>query len=278
MASREIIQVIAKNTPVLRTFMKLRYDRTFKNNKGEQLYRGVFSTYDEAAASAPTAQIGYDHKEPALMYTWLMKELQNYDYPVLFWLNKILSQRVPCRVFDYGGHVGVKYYAYNRLLVTAPEWTVCDVPAVVLSGSQMAEDLDPDKKLKFTVNFDEVEGDHILLCLGSLQYVKESLAEKLGLLPQSARPRHIIVNTTPFVQEGEEAFWTLNSIGTAFCPYKVQCVESFVAEMKRVGYETLDTWENPGRRCRVPFQDRHADFRYLGMHFGACDPEQRSDA
>ena len=41
------------------------------------------------------------------------------------------------RLFEFGGHVGVAYYAYRSHL-TLPEgfsWTVCDVPAVAATST-----------------------------------------------------------------------------------------------------------------------------------------------
>ncbi len=266
----ETMKSIALNTPIVRSIIKLRYDRRFENNQGEQLYRGVFSSYDEAAVSSPVPKVGYDHPEPAAMYKAFMTELQSYDYPVLFWLNKVLEGDPENRrgLFDYGGHIGIKYYAYHRFLRNVLEWTVCDVPAVILRGAGMAVDLDPDHLLRFTLSFDEVAGKRTLLCLGSLQYIEESLADKLSRVALGARPRHVLINTTAFVHEGERSFWTLNSIGTSFCPYKVQSEQAFVADMEKVGYARLDTWVNPGRSCHVPFQSSHRDFKYLGMCFG----------
>jgi putative methyltransferase (TIGR04325 family) len=75
----------------------------------------------------------------------------------------------------------------------------------------------------------------------------------------------VILNTTAFTDE--PAFYTLNSIGTAFCPYKIQNVSKFTSEMEATGYTLIEQWENPGRACAVPFQNQRGAFKYLGMLF-----------
>src|SRR5437899_819657 len=104
------LKEIAKNTPLLRVLFKQRYDKRFANNTVEQLYRGIFRTALEASESFPVQKLGYDHPEPANMYEGLMTKIESYDYPVLFWLAKLLKddpENANRGVFDYGGHIGI---------------------------------------------------------------------------------------------------------------------------------------------------------------------------
>jgi putative methyltransferase (TIGR04325 family) len=259
------VKQLAAVTPIVRQWMARRYDRRFLENKSEQLYRGVFETSEEAVQSFPTEKTGYDNWESASMYDELSRRVESYDYPVLFWIKRIFEEergQRNCRVFDYGGHVGIKYYAFGKLIQNMPAWCVCDVPAVVRRGRALAEAR--KAQLVFTDRFSEVAGSGILLCLGSLQYVPRTLPDLLSGLHLS-KPRHVILNTTAVTDE--RTFFTLNSMGTSFCPYRVQNAKELVSGMSGAGYTLETSWENPGRQSTVPFQSDRGPFRYEGMKF-----------
>jgi putative methyltransferase (TIGR04325 family) len=261
------LKELARQSPLLRSVFKQRYDKRFAENREEQLFRGIFATAAEAASSAPARKLGYDTAEAAGMYQSLMTKIESYDYPVLFWLENLLDHNPETAargIFDCGGHIGLKRYAYRPLLGKLPEWTVFDVPAVVRRGATIARER-AVTGLRFTDEFTDVAGKGILLCLGSLQYIEPSLASLLIAIDASARPRHVLLNTTAFTDE--PAFYTLNSIGTAFCPYKIQNVSKFISEMEAAGYTLIEQWDNPGRACAVPFQNQRGAFKYLGMMF-----------
>jgi len=260
------LKEVAEQVPVLRDMLAHRYDRIFEANRNAQLYRGVFESYAEAAASSPAPVVGYDQEGPAKMYAFLMNDVQLYDYAVLFWLQHACKSERGLRLFDYGGHVGVKYYAFSNLLGFIDSWKVCDVPAVVREGREIAK-AHGAHNLSFTENFEEVGDYETLLCSGSLQYIEQPLYEKLAQLPLARRPKHVLLNLIAFTANNEPEFYTLNSIGTAFCPYKVQNQAAFTEGMAQVGYACRNSWENPGRASHVPFQHQRADFVYRGMYF-----------
>lgn len=258
------LKSILSKIPIVNSLLAYRYKRQFEANRFGQLYRGVFDSFEAAAASAPTDVDGYDCEPAANMYDDLMANVQSYDWPVLYWLKSVAAKSV----FDVGGHKGIKYYAFERLLPTVDTWTVYDRPAVLEVGRRLAAQ--KASPVTFTNNFsDAALARDAMLCLGSLQYIKQSLAELLG---DSIRPRVIILNTTPFTANKEEAFYTLNSFGTSFAPYKVQNLTEFILAMQGVGYEVQESWENPARSNHVPWQNKRSDFEYRGMilkHTGA---------
>jgi putative methyltransferase (TIGR04325 family) len=262
---------IARNTPIVRELMKRRYDRRFAINRHEQLYRGIFDTAAEAVASFPVQRLGYDNAESAGMYDGLMTTLESYDYPVLFWLGKLLREdpeNAARGICDYGGHVGVKYYAYSPLLGDLPKWTVCDVAAAAKRGAEIASERGA-YGLRFTSDIRQIADKGILLCLGALQYIEPTLAEQIMTASpgMAGRPKHVLINTTAFTDADEPAFYTLNSFGTSSAAYKIQNAAAFISQMAIAGYTLVDQWENPGRACSVPFQNERRDFKYLGMRF-----------
>src|SRR5204863_5236974 len=127
------------------------------------------------------------------------------------------------------------------------QWTVCDVPAVALAGTALAAHRNA-ANLRFVSDAAAADGQDLLLCSGSLQYIEPALAAQLAPLRQ--RPKHVVVNASPF-HDGD-TFFTLNSIGTAYCPYKVASLPEFVAAMDGIGYDLVDRWTIPGKACIVP--------------------------
>lgn len=251
--------------PVVGPWLRGKYDRVFESNRDDNLFRGVFATFAEAERSAPrTLPLGYDHPGPAAMYVERTRKTYPTDYPVLFWLQKLLREG-STRIFDLGGHTGVSYYAYRSYLdyPKALQWQVQDVPAVVERGRTLAEELDRDRYLSFTDRFEEAEGHDVLAAQGSLQYLPETLAERLGRLKSA--PRHLILNLTPL--HAKHSYFTLQSIGTAFCPYRVTARSEFLEAYAKLGFELVDSWENPEKKCHIPFHPEHSLDHYLGFYF-----------
>jgi putative methyltransferase (TIGR04325 family) len=260
-----------KQLPGLNAVMKRRYERYFARERNANLFRGVFRSFADASASAPaTKGLGYDQPEAAGMYREVLETLRPTDYPPLFWLCRLLPEL--SSVFDYGGHVGLKYYAFRKYLDfdARLDWTVCDVPAVVASGRALLAETKASR-LEFTSEFGEVSGKSLLLCSGSLQYIEPSLPALLE--PVSSLPRHVLINSTPVSELA--TYFTLNNIGTAFCPYKVQNRDELVAGMKSRGYALIDAWENPGKRCFIPLHPEHSLDSYRGFYFRLIDSGAR---
>src|SRR5690606_15433685 len=164
-----------RQLPVVKNLLEERYRRYFQAATECHLFRGVYASFADAAASIPVhRRSGYDQPEPASMYQDELGELRPTDYPVLFWLDRLLPATTS--LVDFGGHVGVKYYAFSKYL-SIPEsysWTVCDVPAVAAAGAELATR--EGAPIKFVSSLRDAGAHDILFCSGSLQYLGSSLA------------------------------------------------------------------------------------------------------
>jgi len=261
-----MIQLLHRTLGALRrrSFEK-RFARHEEGGYGGNLYRGVYPTFAAAQQSAPPSKpTGYDNAASADLYLDRTKRVYPADYPVLFWLEKLfLSGRKS--VFDLGGHIGVAYYAYRKYLTypASLRWVVHDVPAVMARGRELATRLDSHKALSFADSTRDATGFDVFFASGSLQYLPVTLGEILNELPQ--RPRHVLVNLTPL--HPSESFFTLQSIATSYCPYRVTQFGRFVEELGKVGYRQRDVWENPDKRCEIAFDPAHSLDRYYGGLF-----------
>lgn len=253
--------------PAIRPVFEALHERRFERGAPppDNMYRGVYGSFAEALASAPRArQVGYDNEESADLYKERTRRVYISDYPVMFWLAR-LFEAGSTSVFDIGGHIGIAYYAYQRL-VRYPEairWRVLDVPAVNAAGTAWAVDHDERHRLDFTDRPTDADGYDIVFASGSLQYLDYTLADLLGSLMHP--PRHLLINLMPIHMS--ESFFTLQNMGTAFCPYRIMAEREFIDGLKARGYALQDRWENPDRHCEIAFRPAQSLDRYFGFCF-----------
>lgn len=246
--------------PGIRQLRKAAFQRRYLANRYENLFSGVYASFEEAVRACPEDRPkGYDNEESASLYSTAVQE---YDYPSLFWLQHSVDAGLHS-VFDLGGHTGIKYYAFRPLLRVPPafRWQVGDVPAVVARGRAIAAERG-EQSLSFADDATRFEGADILFASGSLQYLPQTLPELLA--QNSERPRRIIANITPLHES--RAFFTVNSIGTAYCAYRVQCFAELVSGLEALGYRQLAVWKHSNKHLELPF---HPGFSVHGYH-GLC--------
>lgn len=228
-------------------------------------FLGVHATFDEARAAAPrTKGIGYDDLESAAMYRERMERIYPADYPVVYWLSRCLPGA--SRLVDFGGHVGIAFYAYRPYLDLGEglDWCVCDVPAVCDAGEALARDRGA-RGLRFARNLAaEADDADVLLAAGSLQYLDPGfLQATLRMLDR--RPRHLVVNKLPV--HPTRSYVTVQDTGPAYHPYAVFRRDDLLASVEGLGYQLVDAWENAELECRVPFHRELDVPAYSGFYF-----------
>jgi putative methyltransferase (TIGR04325 family) len=225
--------------------------------------RGVYGSFEEARRAAPrTKPVGYDAANAGDWYTDKLTGVQLEDYPVLFWLRQAFDDSRS--VFEIGGHVGVAYYGFSKVLEYPPDltWTILDVPSVMEAGEEMAHQRGRTNLRFATTEARAVEGADIVLAAGSLQYLEAGLADIITGLRQ--RPKHVLVNITP-VYKGS-AFVTVQNVGNVYCAYRVFNREQFIGSLQSIGYRLVDSWAKP-RQFRVPGHADKCFDEYSGFYF-----------
>lgn len=250
--------------PGVRPLIDSSYQKAFVANRDENMFHGVFDSFEAAAARASAYGVtGYDNEDSASRYLAHMR-VDAHDYPSMFWLERSFHEGMR-QVFDVGGSIGIKYYAFAKVaqLPAGLRWTVEDVPAVVVKGRAIAEERGTSATLCFTDQMTAGDGTDILFASGSLQYLPRTLWEYLK--EWSTLPRRILINTTPIHPVRE--YFTVNSIGTAFCPYRVQTQASLVRGLSELGYKMRDHWMNRGKRLQLPLHPELSLDDYSGYCF-----------
>ncbi|MCC7054765.1 MAG: methyltransferase, TIGR04325 family [Gemmatimonadaceae bacterium] len=224
---------------------------------------GVYGSFEEALRAAPqTAPVGYNHASAASLYEDMVNRVQAKDYPALYWLRRTLDRA--STVFDFGGNVGISYYAYQKYLAGCgpSHWTVCDVPAVINAGSRRAVEQGATA-LQFTSSFSDASGCDVLFTAGTLQYIEspfDALVETLF-----RRPAHIVVNMMPTLPD--RTVITLQNIGISYCAYRIIERGALAPALQRLGYVLEDEWINPETRTRMPYADDMPGITWIGQYY-----------
>ena len=225
-------------------------------------FHGIYPNFASALRDIPPGRlVGYDNEAAA---EWLAEErlrVVPLDYPVLFWLQKLLpGARL---MFDFGGNVGISYFGFRKYLQYPPmlEWLVMDVAAVVAAGKRIsgAENVE---QLRFTTSLERLAQADILLAAGSLHFVERPF-ELLASVP--ALPEHVLLNKVP-VRDLPAAV-TLHNMGAALCPYHLFNRAEFLDGFRSLGFTLRDEWINPDLGARIPLHREHSVAAYSGFYF-----------
>lgn len=203
---------------------------------------GTYPDFDSAMAAIPSwAVAGYDNEETVEVGLEKMCNVIDWDYPIMFWLERELLARADgwTNLLDAGGHVGTKYRAFSRLMKLAKvRWEVYDLPPMVKAGIEMAERDGLQGKLSFCSDISKSRKADILLCSGLLQYLDEPFPKFVSRLP--AWPDVIILNKVA-LRDGKTIF-SLQRGGPAYLPYQIRERRAFLRDLDILGYNIVDAW------------------------------------
>ncbi|WP_204318760.1 methyltransferase, TIGR04325 family [Pseudooceanicola aestuarii] len=204
-------------------------------------FRGAWPDRAAALAALPADhRAGYDSAGIADVSFAEMCQRAPWDYPVLFWLDRLLPR--DGRLIDAGGHLGTKYIAFADLLdLGGVRWTVQDLPAIVAHARRMQAAGALPAALEFCTDPAQAGRADVLLASGLLQYLDRPLPELLGQL--TAPPRHLILNKVA-LRDGPTLV-TLERIGTQRVPYRIRGARDWQAELAATGYRLADQWDIP---------------------------------
>ncbi len=237
---------------LMRSSRARRLQRRLVNTPGNSnIFTGEYRSFAEAEAAIPRGEVvGYDNSLLASWYRERLDKVHDEDYPLLFWLQRLAPALES--VLDFGGHVGLHFYAWKPLLgfPQSLRWQVCEVPAVAEAGRALAKERGASQ-LTFTSDVAQADGVSLFLASGSLQYLEPGfLWRSLGALKQ--RPKHLLLNKLP-VHESR-GYVTVQDTRSSFHPYTVTACGELERELKRLGYRKEAEWKNPGFDCRIVLQ------------------------
>lgn len=198
---------------------------------------------DRAAALAnvpPDTPNSYDHDEIAPLNFELMSETHIWDYPVLFWLDRLLAPGQS--VLDAGGHFGTKFIAFrDRIDLGGVAWSVYDVPATVRAAIDMQKAGRVPGQIDFIDDMSRAGAPDVLLASGLLQYLDIAFADLVARLAHP--PKSILLNKVA-TTDGPTVV-TLEKIGAGRVPYQIRNRDAFERSLADMGYRIRDSWTIP---------------------------------
>jgi putative methyltransferase (TIGR04325 family) len=260
---------LSLKTPGIKQLIDYQNRREFIANRNMNMFLGIHSTWEEAELAAKEYGLaGYDNVDSSSMYLKRIR-MDEHDYPPLYWITQSLGAGMRS-VFDVGGATGIKFYAFREELSkwSGVSWTVFDVPTMAKRGREVADEQGVSSTLKFSDRFEDGNGVDIVYASGVLQYLPHRLGDLVASL--SKPPKRIIINTAAIHAETE--FFTVNSIGTAFCPYRVQTQANLIRGLTKLGYKLRESWRNPGKPLTIPQQPKYSLHEYAGFVLDRVQP------
>ncbi len=256
---------LVRQAAPVRAIRRERYRRCFESSKGFAMHSGVFRTFEEAIAAAPSSA-GFNQARSASDFVDRLDRVFAYDYPVLFWLQRIFRESTSLRLLDIGGNIGVHYFAYGKYIdfPSQLKWRVAEVEEVAKSGRVRAQKMG-DANLEFTTSFEDLDtpATDIIHSAGALHYIGRPFLWDV-IARAKSKPRDIILNKLPLYQGAD--FVSLQNIGAGFSPLHVWNRPTFIARFEQLGYQLVDDWSVPERHFEI-FDDPIRSFgAFSGMY------------
>lgn len=259
----------AMELPGIRLLAKPLYKSHFRRPfRRGNLYFGVYGSYELALEQAQrlashALPATYDVQAAASKYLDYMQSPRACDYPAMYWLKHIVELGGR-RVFDLGGHLGLAYYSFRHYIDYPPDltWHVHDLPQVMSAGRTLAQEHGVDNVLAFIDHPQAASGCDVMISTGAIQYLPYRLPSLIDELPHP--PRHVLLNLIPL--HPERSFFTLQNLGIAVCPYRIESTLGLISDMAARGYRVRDSWMLD-RGMRIPFEWDHDVENYYGYYF-----------
>lgn len=202
-------------------------------------FKGSYPDYASALAAVGRDRLaGYGHAAVVPVAFELMCRTELWDYPVLFWLDRVLPDTD--RIIDAGGHMGTKFRAFSSRLdfPAGLDWAVCDLPDMVRQGRARAA-ADGLSGISFHSAPEETPPASALLASGLFQYLDDDPGHYLKRF--MTRPVHVIINKVA-TRDAEERV-TLEQFPNAEIPYRIRNRKAFEDSLCEAGYTIVDQWE-----------------------------------
>ncbi len=231
--------------------------------KGYGPHWGRFQTYGDAFAFLrPSDRLTFRQDSVVQNNISTFKQVHLYDWPILFFLFSLIHDGKVRVITDFGGHVGVKFYAYRSLLKFPSDlaWQVVDLPEICREGEKRRDR--SELQLKFFDSVDAAPACDMLICSGVLQYSDIELEDIFKRL--STKPKFALLNKIAVIKDGREGFYTIEAYGFGKMPYRIFAQGDLDCARVRLGYRLVRRWSIPYRDFDVPSERRTDRIEMIG--------------
>lgn len=167
----------------------------------------------------------------------------SFDYPAMFFLQKLVKKGKLRTVTDLAGQSGPKYICYRKYIDFPSDlvWQIVGRPASQLDREQLS--LTNVGTLRFHESVEDTKPCSALICSGTLPYLDIPLEQLLRNLP--AMPAVIILNEVPVAEKA--GFYMLETLGRSQILHKAMALPEFEQIRKTFGYRLVSRWDIPER-------------------------------
>jgi putative methyltransferase (TIGR04325 family) len=226
-------------------------------------YFGVYGSYAEAAAAAPTHwDVGWDN-DKAFFSEWVQPSF----YASVYWLSRVLW---PGSVLvEFGGRYGGAFVEYTKreAFPHGAKWIVVDVPAVIKDAPGKAG-VAAGSPLSFRTEFRSLPHIDIFFSAGSVQYLDLDVRALVAMIT-AARPKHVLLNN--FALTSGPGFWSLQHLGAAMAPNHIFNDREFLGAFDAAGYRLVDRWDVAELNCQIPFEPHRYVKSFAGVFLERVD-------
>lgn len=178
--------------------------------------------------------------------------LFSWDYPFVFWMQKIKKEDELIRVADYGGANGALFDRVKDF-IPVESWCVHDLPQL---DNIIAEKYKEDSRVFFKERWCDILNYNVLVSYSTLQYILDSPLNDF-FKKTSASCKYVVINRVPVTFQDE-------FIGSQFIdssrvtPIKISNISEY---MSIPGWNLLDIWyDDLDKSDRVTFSDKEYTF------------------
>ncbi len=229
--------------------------------EGQGTFFGRFNTYHDALGYLPEKlRSTYDNNDLVEINIDMFSQVQIFDWPVMFYLQDRANKGRLSAVTDFGGHVGVKYYAYSPFLQFSESflWQAVEVPAMVEAGKKRPGE--GNRSLRFYERIEDTAPCDVLLCSGVLQYSPLTIEEIIGRMPK--RPAMVILSRVSTLEA--EGLYTLENFNDVKIPHRIFSLNELEQSRQTIGYSKLAHWHIPHRDFEIPFEPGTPQVKMIG--------------
>jgi putative methyltransferase (TIGR04325 family) len=210
----------------------------------EDTHWGYFDSREEAeAALRPRKVIAHEHDNAGFNSLDSFLSVHSFDYPAMFFLQKLAKEGKLKAVTDLVGQLGPKYTSYRKYVDFPNDfvWQIVGRSALRLDCERLS--LTNGAALRFHEHVEDTKPCSVLICSGVLPYLDTPFEQILQNLP--AKPPMIILNEVSVAEKA--GFYMLETLGGSQVLHKAMALPEIEQIRKNLGYKLVSRWDIPER-------------------------------
>ncbi|GLS20094.1 hypothetical protein GCM10007874_31110 [Labrys miyagiensis] len=228
----------------------------------EDLHWGYFDSREEAETALRPGKnvIAHENDNTDSINIDSGLSAHSFDYPAMFFLQKLVKKGKLRTITDLVGRSGSKYICYRKYIDFPSDliWQIVARPALRLDREQLS--LTNGGTLRFHESVEDTKPCNALICSGTLPYLDIPFEQLLRNLP--AMPAVIIINEVSVAEKA--GFYMLETLGSSQILHKAMALPEIEQIRKNLGYRLVSRWDIPERSFVLGSLNGSATVKMIG--------------